>query len=355
MVRQSDGSLKSELVHIDEPILRIPTLAIHLERQKNFEFNDESQLLPIAGLLEAELARLDNEQQKAADKSVDDKKGFAPLKSASERHHPYIVELIAKELSIDASAIIDFEMLLYDVQKATLGGFHKELVYSARLDNLNSTYCATAGLIDSVASDSDLDEEESIRLVALFDHEEIGSQTPQGADSSFLPSVLRRLSVLPIASDQSGPANQSDFEQSMARSFVISADMAHAVHPNYAGKYEADHRPALNHGPVIKINANARYMSDAPGIALLNEVARLAPLPVPLQLFVVRNDSLCGSTIGPLVAAQIGARTLDLGNSQLSMHSIRETGGAKDVAYEVSLFESFFRRYSQVVSSIHLD
>lgn len=355
MVRQANGSVKAELVHIDEPILRIPTLAIHLERQKVFDFNEESQLLPIAGLVEAELGRLDSESKEKTGESGDGEKPFAPLASASERHHPYVVELIAKELSVDASEIIDFEMLLFDVQKATLGGLRKELIYSARLDNLNSTYCATVGLIDSVASDSDLDEEESVRVVALFDHEEIGSQTPQGADSSFLPDVLRRLSVLPIANDQSNEANQTAFEQSMARSFVLSADMAHAVHPNYAGKYESDHKAQLNKGPVIKINANARYMTNSPGIALIHEVARLAPLRVPMQLFVVRNDGLCGSTIGPLLSSQIGTRTLDLGNPQLSMHSIRETGGTKDVAYAVSLFDSFFRRYTGLSSSIHVD
>ena len=152
----------------------------------------------------------------------------------------------------------------------------------------------------------------------------------------------------------------------MAQSFLISADMAHAVNPNYAAKYEADHKPAINAGPVIKINANARYATNSPGITLLQEVARKSRSintdgekdgveDVPLQLFVVRNDSSCGSTIGPMLSAHLGARTLDIGNPQLSMHSIRETGGTADVHYAVRLFSRFFRHYSALHKLILVD
>ena len=153
------------------------------------------------------------------------------------------------------------------------------------------------------------------------------------------------------------------YEQTLSTSFLVSADMAHSVHPNYAHKYELDHRPEMNKGTVIKINANQRYMSNAPGIVLLQEVARLAKpssgstatVGVPLQLFVVRNDSPCGSTIGPMIASSLGTRTIDVGNAQLSMHSIRETAGVYDVERATRLFASFFEHYGDLESKIIID
>lgn len=205
------------------------------------------------------------------------------------------------------------------------------------------------GFINSVSSGS-LDREESIRLISLFDHEEIGSNTAQGADSNFLPTMVRRLSSLSIE----GKEPDSDaYEQTLSKSFLVSADMAHSVNPNYASKYESDHKPEMNKGTVIKINANARYATNSPGIVLIEEAARRAG--VPLQLFVVRNDSSCGSTIGPMLSAALGTRTLDLGNPQLSMHSIRETGGVYDVGYGIKLFESFFEHYSELQQNLIID
>lgn len=259
-----------------------------------------------------------------------------------------MVELIAQAAGVSSASIVDFELVLYDTQKACIGGLNDELIFSARLDNLGMSYCSTVGLINSLASPSALDEERSIRLISLFDHEEIGSETAQGANSNFLPSVIRRLSVLGPATDK-GTA----YEQTLASSFLVSADMAHSVNPNYSYKYENDHKPEMNKGTVIKINANARYATNSPGIALIQELARRRK--VPLQLFVVRNDSSCGSTIGPMLAASLGARTLDLGNPQLSMHSIRETGGVDDVGHGVNLFESFFEHYSELEGKIFVD
>ena len=333
-------------------------MAIHLDRQESFSFNKETQLFPIAGLVAAELNRTGGSKSDSAADGEADNGEFAPLKAITERHHPYLVELIAAEAGVKPADVLDFEMILFDTQKSCLGGLLEEFIFSARLDNLNSSYCATAGLIDSVADSSALDDESSIRLVALFDHEEIGSRSAQGADSDMLPSVIRRLSVLPASS--SGKTDVSTaYEQTLSGSFLVSADMAHAVHPNYSAKYEPDHRPELNKGPVIKINANARYATNSPGIVLLQEVARKAAenggQGVPLQLFVVRNDSSCGSTIGPMLSALLGARTLDLGNPQLSMHSIRETGGTEDVSHSIRLFSSFFKHYSSLSKNIFVD
>lgn len=333
-------------------------MAIHLDRQESFSFNKETQLFPIAGLVAAELNRTGGSKSGSTADGEADNGEFAPLKAITERHHPYLVELIAAEAGVKPADVLDFEMILFDTQKSCLGGLLEELIFSARLDNLNSSYCATAGLIDSVSDSAALDDESSIRLVALFDHEEIGSRSAQGADSDMLPSVIRRLSVLPASSSGNTDVSTA-YEQTLSGSFLVSADMAHAVHPNYSAKYEPDHRPELNKGPVIKINANARYATNSPGIVLLQEVARKAAenggQGVPLQLFVVRNDSSCGSTIGPMLSALLGARTLDLGNPQLSMHSIRETGGTEDVSHSIRLFSSFFKHYSNVSKNIFVD
>ncbi|KAL2393175.1 Aspartyl aminopeptidase [Exophiala dermatitidis] len=376
MVRGEDGNVVQKLVHIDKPILRVPTLAIHLDRQETFSFNKETQLFPIAGLVAAELKRQDEKKAKsgAKDENEDEQaKPFAPLKALTTRHHPYIVELIASNAGVAPEHVVDFEIVLYDTQKACIGGLNDEFIFSARLDNLNQTYCATMGLIDSLKEPSALDEESSIRLIACFDHEEIGSMTAQGAFSMMLPAIIRRLSVLPAAAFAENSSEQSydhvdevdtstAYEQTLSSSFLLSADMAHSVNPNYGAKYESDHRPEMNQGPVIKINANARYATNSPGIVLLQEVARKAAKVndsdsdgVPLQLFVVRNDSSCGSTIGPMLSAHLGARTLDIGNPQLSMHSCRETGGADDVGHAIRLFSSFFQHYSELEKTILVD
>lgn len=264
----------------------------------------------------AELNRQGNSDAKTSNVATPDSEDapFHPLKAPMERHHPYVVELIAQEAGVEPTDVVDFEMVLYDTQNPCVGGLNDELVFSARLDNLEMSYCSVMALIRSVTSESALDDQSSIRLISLFDHEEIGSNTAQGADSNLLPAIVRRLSVLGLEDDE---PNNTYYEQSLASSFLVSADMAHSVNPNYSGKYETDHKPEMNKGTVVKINANARYATNSPGIVLLQEVARRAK--VPLQLFVVRNDSSCGSTIGPMLSAALGTRTLDLGNAQLSM------------------------------------
>ena len=372
MIKHGDGTFVQKLIKIDRPstcrvqnlpldiplttspVLRIPTLAIHLDRQEKFEFNKETQLFPIAGLVAAELNRQGKTEEPVNTERVsgdESRPEYAPLKATSERHHPRLVELIAKEAKAKPSELMDFELVLYDTQKACVGGLNEELVFSARLDNLEMSYCSTMGLINSVSSSSALEHEESIRLISLFDHEEIGSNTAQGADSNFLPTIVRRLSALSL---EGSPEPDADaYEQTLSKSFLVSADMAHSVNPNYASKYEPDHKPEMNKGTVIKINANARYATNSPGIVLIEEAARRAK--VPLQLFVVRNDSSCGSTIGPMLSAALGTRTLDLGNPQLSMHSIRETGGVYDVEYAIKLFESFFEHYSELEKKFMID
>ncbi|KAG0138719.1 peptidase M18 [Tuber indicum] len=348
MVRRSDGSIVSTLIKINKPILRIPTLAIHLDRQEAFAFNKETHLFPITGLATAALNKPSSSTTEEPKKKIED--GFKPLMAMTERHHPAIVDLIAEEAGVCVGDVLDFEMILYDVQASCLGGISDEFIFSARLDNLTMSYCATEAIIKSLEPEDALDGESGIRLISLFDHEEIGSLTAQGARSNLLPAVIRRLSVL------AGDGNTSDstaYEETLVKSMLWSCDMAHSVHPNYPEKYESHHRPEMNKGPVIKVNANARYATNSPGIVLTEEVAREAG--VPLQLFVVKNDSPCGSTIGPMTSASLGARTVDMGNAQLSMHSIRETGGAHDVEYAVKLFKKYFERFSKLEETIMVD
>lgn len=387
MVKTKDGKIESRLVKVDKPIMRIPTLAIHLDRQETFTFNKETQLFPIAGLVAAELNRQGKGTEKELKEEMDKVKledtQFSPLKAPTERHQPYIVEIIAEHAGCSTDDIVDFEMLLYDTQKSCLGGLNDEFIYSARLDNLDCSFCAVGGLIHSLKDEKTLDNDPTIRLISLFDHEEIGSNSAQGADSNMLPVVLQRLSVLPgsngsRSSDASYEKVGEDdedrstaLEQTLATSFLISADMAHSVHPNYPAKYEGHHRPEMNAGVVIKINANVRYATNSPGIVMLQECARRAKKAsythpasnltatsttgVPLQLFVVRNDSSCGSTIGPMLSAKMGVRTIDVGNPQLSMHSCRETGGTHDIEHAINLFESFFINFGELESKIIVD
>lgn len=183
MVRTKQGNIEARLVKLDRPLLRIPTLAIHLDRQENFQFNKETQLFPIVGLVAAEL----NRQGKSADAAKEEENAegpFDPLAAPLQRHHSYLVEMVAEEADVNPNDILDFELVLYDTQKAVVGGMNNELIFSARLDNLMMSYCSVEGLIQSLTSSSSLEKDSTIRLIALFDHEEIGSRTAQGADSN---------------------------------------------------------------------------------------------------------------------------------------------------------------------------
>lgn len=267
LTKDSSGNFVQKLIKVDKPILRIPTLAIHLDRSSNFDPNKETELFPICGLVEAELNRTGKtateskqDESAAAEGSGD----FQPLKAMAQRHHPYLLDVIAQHAEVGTDAVVDFELVLYDTQKSCLGGLNDEFIFSPRLDNLNMTYCSVMGLIESVKSDASLDSESSIRLIACFDHEEIGSLTAHGANSNLLPAVLRRLSVLPAGRFTEFPESEKSyehlnvddiataFEQTLSTSFFVSADMAHSVNPNYQAKYESDHRPEMNKGTVIK-------------------------------------------------------------------------------------------------------
>lgn len=331
-VREENGKYVPRLLHIRKPLMRIPTLAIHLDREvnKKFEFDRETEMVPIAGQ-EEYLSCADDPKLQLTEGE------FEAVKHVVERHNESLVLLIARELDVKPTQIEDFELLLCDSQPATLGGINEEFIFGPRQDNLTSCFAATDALIASTPG------ADSIAMISLFDHEEIGSVSAQGADSSFLPDILTRL----------GDTEPGAMARLCSRSFLLSLDQAHGVHPNYERFYEKANKPHVNKGPVIKINANQRYATNLRGIVLIKSIASQAK--IPLQLFVVRNNSPCGSTIGPMLSAKLGIRTLDLGNPQLSMHSIRETGGSHDVIRLTNLFGGFFENFSAADAAVECD
>ncbi len=228
--------------------------------------------------------------------------------------------LLSGELDVAPDDILDWDLGLMDVQASAIGGIERDLVFAPRLDNLAMSHAGLVALIESGERPSD-----TTRLIALFDHEECGSESVQGAQGSLLMDVVRRLSENHPDRRTSGHETTA---RAAARSFFVSADMAHAIHPGHPRVYEPDHHPYMNRGPAIKRNVNQRYATDGETGARFAEYCRRAGFEP--QDYVHRTGLRCGSTIGPMTAAGSGIRTVDVGNPMLAMHSIRETGGAFD-------------------------
>ena len=285
------------LVDFKRPVAVIPSLAIHLDQSANKArtINAQQHLPPIV-------------MQWSAD---------APFDFRQQLLRQVKVQYPETELT----RVLDYDMSLYDVQKATLVGFDQAFISSARLDNLLSCFCAVDALLNSDMTQAN--------LLVLSDHEEVGSVSASGAQGSFLEAVLSRLCP-----------DAESFHRMMQRSMLISTDNAHARHPNYADKHDPAHCPVLNHGPVIKHNANQRYATNSDTSARFRWLCEKAKVPV--QDFVVRSDMGCGSTIGPIVAASLGVKTIDVGVPTLAMHSVRELAGAYDACYLSRVLTHFF-------------
>lgn len=348
--QQKDGSetYLHKLVRIEEPIMRIPTLAIHLDREVNdaFKINKQAHLGPVlATSVKDELNKQVTENGPVATDSADDKK-LGKKKNTSQKHHSLLLQLIAAQAGCEPDDVCDFELQACDTQKSIIAGALKEFIFSGRLDNLCMSFCSLKALIDSTSSESSLQEETGIRMVALFDHEEVGSDSAQGAGSPVMFDALSR-----ITSSFSSDAKL--LPKAIQRSFLVSADMAHALHPNYMDKHEENHQPKMHGGLVIKHNANQRYATNAVTSFLFREIAAKNSLPV--QEFVVRNDMACGSTIGPILASGVGIRTVDVGSPQLSMHSIREMCAVDDVKHSYEHFKAFFQEFSHLDAKLTVD
>ena len=287
-LRTDGGGIELRLVHLPGAPLRVPNLAIHLQRE-----------------IREEGLRLDPQRH------------MVPLWGPDGGAEPALLEAVAEHLGVATERILGHDLVTADTAPAARGGRDDAYVLAARLDNLASCHAGASALVAAPAAPA-------TQLLVANDHEEVGSGSAEGAGGSFLEDVLRRLTA---AVEDADPQT---FAMTCARSRLVSADMAHAVHPNYADRHELEHRPRLGGGPVLKTNANQAYATDAASGAWF--AACCADAGVNLQHFVTRADLPCGSTIGPLTATRLGIATADVGNPLLSMHSIREQAAADDVA-----------------------
>ncbi|MDP2309554.1 MAG: M18 family aminopeptidase, partial [Pseudomonadota bacterium] len=299
-----DGAGQREvLVDLRRPLCRIPTLAIHLNRQVNEE-----------GL------KLNAQKDLPALFALSEDKAAEPLR-----------ELLAVAAGVAIADVLTWDLALYDLTPAVISGVNGEFLHSARLDNLASCHAGLEALLASDAGDGD--PPASTAVLALFDHEEIGSTSERGAQSAWLEHLLERVTRDAAGSSAGGLA------RALTRSWLVSADMAHAVHPAHGDKHDGEHMPKLNAGPVVKQHTSQRYGTEADGAAFFFRLCEKAE--VPAQWFVNRSDLACGSTVGPLVAARLGVRAIDVGNPMLSMHSAREMCGTADHARMVAALRTY--------------
>ncbi len=355
LLKKNDGRVQSELVKIERPIVRIPSLAIHLDREINqsgFKPNLETNFAPIlATAIKAELEGFNNNRE---NKNKDANNDNSSSSSGGETmHHPIILAILAEELKCEPEDIIDFELNVCDTQKSQIGGATNEFIFSGRLDNLCSSFCALKALIDA-SKDSSLKKHKGARAIALFDNEEVGSVSTSGGGGTVMIEAIKRATLSSNSSNSSNSSGgESDvIEQCLAKSFLVSADMAHAIHPNYTEKHEEQHQPLFHKGVVVKHNANQRYATTALTAYMFRECAKLSGIPT--QEFVVKNDMGCGSTIGPIVSAQTGIRTVDVGVPQLSMHSVREMMGTEDVDICHKHFLAFYENIAKVDANVQM-
>ena len=288
-----------KIVNINKPVCIIPNLAIHMNRSINdgYKYNKQTDMLPLVGLINEQLEK-DN----------------------------YMVKLLASELNVEVEEIIDFDIFLYEYEKGCFTGANEEFISTGRLDNLSMYYSSVEALLDS-------DSKSGISIAVGFDNEEVGSATKQGADSNILLNILERICI-------SLGKDRQQFFEAIENSFIISSDLAHAVHPNVNGMADPTNRPVMGKGPVIKVHAGQAYTSDGYSISVYKELCR--ECGVEYQEFVNKSDQRGGSTIGPISSTHIDIPSVDIGAPILSMHSIRELGCSEDFYNTYKTFVKFY-------------
>ncbi|MFQ5515253.1 MAG: M18 family aminopeptidase [Myxococcota bacterium] len=303
---RAEGGPRTLLIDFERPLLRVPNLAIHLYRElreEGLKLDLQKHSVPVLGLEDA-----------------------PPLREL------LALELRARDLAhVSAEDVLAYDLMLHDTQPSVVSGARGEFVHAPRLDNLGSCHAALTALIDVGESPAP----PFARMIVLYDHEEIGSRTAQGAAGPFLLETLERAVHAYKGGEPQG------LPRALSRSVMISADMAHAVHPNYADRHDPTHQPVIGRGPVIKVNASQSYAGDAETAGLFS--ALCARVGVEPQHFASRGDVPCGTTIGPVSAARTGLRTIDVGSPTLSMHSCREMAGSADIEPMIRVFQAFFR------------
>lgn len=301
--KDAHGKLASQLIHCDKPLLRLPNLAIHMNRSVNEDGLKlhKQQELPLI------LSNL-TEQQLPTD---------------------YFTDWLQQHTAIEAARILSWDLNVYDTQKGVFWGANNEFYANSQLDNLASCHAALSALLNEtvLAADSTL-------VCVFFDHEEVGSESDKGADGCFLSDVLTRIA-------HARQTDSVDLPRVLAKSFMISADMAHAYQPSFPAAYDAEHKILMNQGPVIKRNANQRYATSSASAALFADCCEQAG--VPYQTYAHRNDLACGSTIGPITASRLGVSCVDVGNPLWAMHSLRESAGVLDHGYLIKAFRQFLK------------
>ena len=297
------GCLSYRRIRFNRPLLRLPNLAIHMNRG----VNEDGLKLHKQNELPLLLNQLAGEQLPQS----------------------YFLKLLEQESGIGSEQILSWDLAVYDTQKGVFWGAEQEFYANSQIDNLASCHAGMQALLDETV----LNNAESTLVCAFFDHEEIGSESHIGAAGSFLTDVLQRISL--VTSSQ-----REDAARALAHSFLISADMAHAYHPNFPSAYDTDHKVFVNQGPVIKSNANRRYSSES--ISIAHFIRWCKEADVPFQRYSHRSDLPCGSTIGPIASAKLGIRSVDVGCPMWAMHSIRESAGVKDHESMIKVLRRFF-------------
>lgn len=300
MVRTASGH-ETKLVKFEDALMRLPNLAIHMNR----EVNDKGLKL---------------------DKQKELPLIFGESASGFEADQQFLAH-IAKALKVEVHHILSFELNVFDTQKGAFWGAEQAYIANSQLDNLASCHAALTAMLASHNS-------ATTNICALFDHEEVGSESASGASGSFLNDTISRIA-------NATGLNAEDNQRALAQSFFVSADMAHAYHPNHPGAYEPCHHVMVNHGPVIKTNANQRYSTNADTAARFMTLCEKAN--VPFQQYAHRTDLGCGSTIGPIVAAQLGIASVDVGAPMWAMHSVRESAGVLDHSYMVAVLSALYQ------------